>query len=417
MIPGRTDTGDWKSGRTPSLDLDSVMPGAKPADTPELATPDGLFKIGTTSGDVELPEDLPRIPHDTPGQGMPLISDMRNDDFLPLAQCHLLLLKFYNAIACHRWLDGERNEGWWKETRKLWVQHFQSIVLHDYLPRIIDCDTYRDVRHEGRRIVRRDTTERDWFPLEFAAAVGRFGHSMIRENYKPWNGRQPGQDAGVDRFMEFSYLNSGDGLARDAHRLLGLWATNWLRLFDFGATAGGGSAVAPVNSAAIDTSLASRLLSLPDCLLADRCTNSDNREFNLATKTLLRGRELGLASAQQALDAADGLIGVPLPRLTPGELFSADYRLDEKSLCQLAAATPLWYYVLKEAECPRFGNGKRLGPLGGRIVMETVHAAIAASPNSILGCEDWRPRLPCAQSGIFTMPDLILFSAEPNPLG
>jgi Animal haem peroxidase len=415
MIPGRIDPRDWKNGRTPSLDLDSVLPS--PGDTPGLRAPDGLFKIGTTTGDVRLPEDLPRVPEDAPGEGRPLIHDERNDDFLPLAQCHLLLLKFYNAIARYRGYDGgTRDEDWWQETKRLWVQHFQSVALHDYLPRIIDTDTYRDVIDKGRCIVRTDKNERDWFPLEFAGAVGRFGHSMIRDAYKPWNRRQAGRNVDVDHFMEFSYLNSRDGLEWHDRGVPGIWATNWFSLFDFRDAGYEGPLAAPIMSARIDTNLAPKLFNLPACLLEDSCSDSGQEKFNLASTTLLRGRELGLATAQYALGVADTLLGGPLPRLTYNELFSAGDGLNSDLKGELAEATPLWYYVLKEAECQRFGKGMRLGPLGGRIVMETMHAAITASKDSILAKPGWQTSLPSASVSKFTMLDLILFSAEPNPL-
>jgi hypothetical protein len=420
LLPGKKaiSGGHWKSARTPALDLDSVLDGVKPADDPEVAkAPDGLFEIGWTTGNVQELDDLRRIPEadeDAPDRGRPLISDSRNDDFLPLAQCHLLLLKFYNAIARDRGYDGsQRNDGWWQETRGIWIRHFQSIVLHDYLPRIIDCNTYQDIVENGRRIVLPDARakEHDWFPIEFAGAIGRFGHSMIRESYTPWNTRLPGAPFGVEQFMEFSYLNSGDCLERHQFGLPGIWRTNWFKLFDLRRNGETGVDFDPFTAAAIDTTLAPSLFKLPDRVLADeaarRCGAEDHGgEFNLASQTLLRGRELGLATAQQALTRAGEIIGRPIDQLSREELFPAEYELGPPHRELLAGATPLWYYILREAE--RFGRGKRLGPLGGRLVMETVHAAIAASAHSIF--DD--PYLDCASNGTFTMPDLILFSGE-----
>jgi hypothetical protein len=49
--------------------------------------------------------------------------------------------------------------------------------------------------------------------------------------------------------------------------------------------------------------------------------------------------------------------------LAPGDLAEvADDGFD--------TATPLWYYILKEAEVVE--NGERLGPVGGRIVAEVL---------------------------------------------
>ena len=71
---------------------------------------------------------------------------------------------------------------------------------------------------------------------------------------------------------------------------------------------------------------------------------------------------------------------------------------------QLRGKAPLWYYVLKEAEVR--GGGRRLGPIGGRIVGEVIlgllgvreagskAAAGAVGPRSYLhasGARGWRP--------------------------
>ncbi len=135
--------------------------------------------------------------------------------------------------------------------------------------------------------------------------------------------------------------------------------------------------------------------------------------------TMNRGRELGIASAKQALAAADAALDAPLERVAPEEIFDAAGELGEiaRTFPELVTATPLWFYVLREAE--RLGQGMRLGPLGGRIVMETLHAAIDASEDSILR-GGWKPVLPSAAGDRYAATDLILFSAgkfvEPLPI-
>ena len=60
-------------------------------------------------------------------------------------------------------------------------------------------------------------------------------------------------------------------------------------------------------------------------------------------------------------------------------------------------ATPLWYYVLKEAEV--LANGNSLGPVGSRIVAETLIGQLRADPQSFLnvaGRLDPRPGRPPA---------------------
>jgi hypothetical protein len=47
-----------------------------------------------------------------------------------------------------------------------------------------------------------------------------------------------------------------------------------------------------------------------------------------------------------------------------------------------ATATPLWYYVLAEAKI--VAGGSTLGPVGGRIVAETLIGLLRADPTSYL---------------------------------
>ena len=83
----------------------------------------------------------------------------------------------------------------------------------------------------------------------------------------------------------------------------------------------------------------------------------------------------------------------------------------------VAADTPLWFYVLREAE---FNDGL-LGAVGGRITAEVFHRAMEGSRTSIVRDPSWRPTLgPDLRT--FRMTDLLLFAFEGkadllNPLG
>ena len=59
----------------------------------------------------------------------------------------------------------------------------------------------------------------------------------------------------------------------------------------------------------------------------------------------------------------------------------------------LAGETPLWLYILKEAEV--LHDGDRLGPVGGRIVGEVLVGIIDADPESFRSVDPgWTPTLP-----------------------
>jgi hypothetical protein len=73
--------------------------------------------------------------------------------------------------------------------------------------------------------------------------------------------------------------------------------------------------------------------------------------------------------------------------------------------------TPLWFYLLKEAE--HRGGGERLGPVGGRLVGEVVVGIVDADGESFRAVDPgWRPTLPAAQAGRFGLADLLDFSAQ-----
>ena len=48
-------------------------------------------------------------------------------------------------------------------------------------------------------------------------------------------------------------------------------------------------------------------------------------------------------------------------------------------------STPLWFYVLREADI--LGHGAHLGPVGGRIVAEVFIGLLQADPDSFLNQE------------------------------
>lgn len=425
--------------RSPALDLDSVLPEIDPdqfiSKIPEL----GPASLGLTSSqeDVRLTEDLRR---DDEVYGKPIIADDRNDNFLPLSQSHLLLLKFYNAIAALlgiRWTPDLKPDDH-RRVREVWVKHFQYAVLHDYLPRIVGSETYRAVLQGKRAIVhpesfprgaaRQQCDDDPWMPLEFATAFGRYGHSMIRHCYKPWNQKRVDEAVTVGDFMNVSYRNSGDCLSSSGRAIPASWIHDWFYLLDFSGIKGAPAGQKPIMANLLDTNLAAPLGALPKRLLDNPgqpdppCPLPPSGDFNLAARTLMRVSWCHLKPAQDALKILNAHLTAikapPIDALTPHEICDAT-RTGEAAVFkrhpELLEKTPLWFYMLREAE--KKACGRHLGPFGGRIVMETMHAAIEASSCSILDGTGWKPTLPRALCDQFTFADLVAFSGNPDPLG
>lgn len=76
---------------------------------------------------------------------------------------------------------------------------------------------------------------------------------------------------------------------------------------------------------------------------------------------------------------------------------------------ELAGNTPLWYYLLKEAEV--CAGGLSLGPAGGRIVGEVLVGLVTHDSLSYLQVDPaWVPELGTGSS--FTVHDLLSFSGS-----
>jgi hypothetical protein len=119
----------------------------------------------------------------------------------------------------------------------------------------------------------------------------------------------------------------------------------------------------------------------------------------LALRNLLRGVALGLPSGQRVARA-----------MAVSELSDKELELPE-GLDTLRGHAPLWYYVLKEAE--KRSEGRKLGPVGGRIVAEVLLGLLRGDPFSYLNVEPcWTPSLP--PKADFKMPDLINFVNNPE---
>src|SRR3546814_20498472 len=95
-------------------------------------------------------------------------------------------------------------------------------------------------------------------------------------------------------------------------------------------------------------------------------------------------------------------IGVANP-LTPDEIATGtDGEVAKEQ--GLHAATPLWYYILKEAQVRE--DGKRLGPVGATIVAEVLVGLVHGDHESYLWQKgtDWTPTLTSQTAGHFPMP-------------
>ena len=101
-----------------------------------------------------------------------------------------------------------------------------------------------------------------------------------------------------------------------------------------------------------------------------------------------------------------------VPRLTDEQILTGKGgaeldQLNKRQRDELVAKTPLWFYVLREAEI----NDGMLDGVGARILAETFHRSLESSRTSIVGDGGWKPNLG-STPGAFTMADLLMFAFD-----
>ncbi|NJP94552.1 hypothetical protein HCN51_34785 [Nonomuraea sp. FMUSA5-5] len=118
---------------------------------------------------------------------------------------------------------------------------------------------------------------------------------------------------------------------------------------------------------------------------------------------------VGLAGGQQAAEF------MTLTPLGADQILAGHQGADLTTLAandrhRIVTRTPLWFYVLREAEL----NDGVLTGVGGRIVAEVLHRAMEGSRYSIVRRPAWQPDL-CSPSGRFTMAHLVLHAYDHDP--
>jgi hypothetical protein len=366
--------------RTPAFDLDSVY-GGGPTAHPQLYDATRL-KFRVESGG--LFEDLPRA-----ANGAAIIADPRNDESIIIAGLHAAVLKFHNNAVDYVSQQGGGGDVF-ARARQLTTWHYQWLILHEFLPQFVGQAMVDDILARGRRFY---TPRKDPFiPVEFSGAVYRFGHSMVRPSYRANLKGDNGQPFFGLIFDPAAIManprDSADlsGGARAPRRFVG-----WQTFFDFGDGE-------VKSNKRIDTRLSTPLFSLPPGSIAGSPTPAA-----LAQRTLLRHITWKLPSGQEVAERMG---------LTP---LGAN-ELQELRPLDLDRSTPLFYYVLKEAEVRE--NGLRLGPVGGRIVGEVIIGLLQTDPASYVSVSPtWTPTLPKVGS-TFRMTDFLTFAkVDPGTRG
>ena len=434
-----------KNFRTAALDLDCVY-GNGPGGDVILYDENYKFRlssdrIGTAPTNANPGKTRTQFDHPRDSNGTALIGDPRNDENTIVAQLHQAFTMFHNKIldtpTLVNGVDGKGER--FRRAARLARWHYQWIVLNDYLRRICQPEIYQDIVNPGktprlRLYPKPDDTAYPYMPIEFAGAAYRFGHSMVRPSYALNAASGTEQPPSTNkRITIFGGDTAGpkDDL-RGFRRIPNGFGIDWGYFFDLPgeppAAQEGTGTLQPAYR--IDSLLVDPLKLLVNPGMPGRPLI----ERNLAYLNLLRGSRLRLPTAEQVGAAMNlsSFEAARFPMLTPDQIWSAGSRHNAKfdDLANdegldiardarrplreaFAGHTPLWYYILREAEwygtwdagdtpempwrqrglTDKFG-GHHLGPIGSTIVLETFIGLLQGDPGSFIHQAGWRPMAP-----------------------
>jgi hypothetical protein len=392
------DPNKLRNFRTPRLDLDSLY-GNGPEDSPYLydqhnhgkllvekgtralrhrenASPKTkiIFRLEELAPNDEISEithqeDLPRN-----SQGRAFIGDPRNDENIIISQLQLAFIKFHNKVMEYVTNEGIRGKNAFYKAQRLVCWHYQWVVLHDFLPKIVEEEVLEQIWEAPDCFGQPKLCFYQWrnqpfIPVEFSVAAFRFGHSMIRSSYD--------LNDMIKGLTIIDCKGPGSLNLMGSRPLPTNWTIQWDRFLNINGSV-------PQKSRQIDTRLSFPLSQFPSPLGTGDC-------HNLAAFDLLRGYRMDLPSGQAVAKA----MGLRKEDILDGP------------------EAPLWYYILREAEQKH--KGRKLGPVGSRIVAEVIIGLLAGDPHSFLNVEPrWKPGLPLPQEEPFGLPD-ILRHAEISP--
>jgi Animal haem peroxidase len=336
------DPSQLRNARSPQLNLECLY-GDGPVGHPFLFQRNDPAKLLTASGGADVLRNE---------EGIAIIGDPRNDSHTLVSQMHLAFVHAHNALVDQARLGGTAAPEVFATAARNLRWHYQTAILAEFLPLLVGRDLVESLIRDGCRFYRPEGQA--FIPLEFADAAFRYGHSQIRHSYTLNSTSVP-----VPIFPDLIGF----------HPVTPDRRVDWTWLFD----ADGHPPAA--RSKKIDGRLVSPLIALPVALTGD----SEVEEFHsLAVRDLERGQGVGLPS------------GEAVARHLGERTLTADEVGAVKAGWR--GETPLWYYVLREADVRCRGN--RLGPVGARIVGEVLVGLLDLDQTSVrYAPEGWTPSL------------------------
>lgn len=304
-----------------------------------------------------------------------LIGDPRNDSHLILSQLHVAFLRSHNAIV--------KATGCTFAAAKLELQRlYQWIIFYDVLPRL--------VRQEEIDLALNDPlfNPAEGIPFEFSVGAFRFGHSMVRSSY--YLNDDFFHFVSLEKLFMLTILSNSTKptpsmgcLSLPSYRIL-----EWKKFLDLGRN--------------VARRIRPQMVE-PLAKLLDEANVMVKGETRLAVQDLKRAYMLRIPCGQAMADR------LACEKLTDEDLIAATVSTAQSEVLTSSGflkQTPLWFYILAEADKVYRTNGNdkfKLGPVGGRLVAEVLIGLIKSFPDSFMNT-NWRPK---TTNNKFMIPDLL----------
>lgn len=298
------------------------------------------------------------------------------------------------------------------------IRHFHYLILHDFLPRLVDMRILQDIVPEyGSDAIHKNTRlnlrvykydDVPFLPVEFTAAFFRFGHSMVQTGY---------------RFHKLDRQDMSLFSVKSRNQPM-MGALDW-SLFFF-ADQQDPKARQRNFAGKIDHRLSMSMLAN---LAVQRDQNNHPLSSpNIFFRNMERGRRLSLPTGQRIarwmvqqgiveknqLEAHQNEKALFVQEVTDLLFQEKDSNLTRENIQKLCHHSPPWFYTLMEAQVCEKGN--RLGPVAGRIVAEVLIGIIAAHPHSLFALEQaWKPQAFAGKADRYTMIDFLRYAGVYEP--
>jgi len=362
---------------------------------------EGKFRLKKVGNGYDLPRE-----DDGMGGLAAVIFDPRNDENQLILQIHILVERFHNKLIEKgilkdkiKKLQNPKDPIQIAEcVRNEVVATWQSFVLNDYMPAIIRNEVftyvieqihkkatdpakpeeqYGKLKHKPYRNL---VTGRNEIRMPHEFAIGfRFGHSQLRPFYVLnknsvvilFKDARASENIPIDVTPPVTISGKDD--LRGNRKLESKHVIDWTIFFPLPTT----PLKENTQSLRIDGKVTARVFNLPESAIPDDIKYIGN----LTHRNLIRSSQIGIVSGEELaefydLGSADILkpaevLGGDAGRRAAEELFELDSTSEDKRKFK----TPLWYYLLKEAEV-QSDRGEQLGKVGSRLIAEVLMGAL-----------------------------------------